>query len=252
MKYETFGFRCQFCKSELVVHQDCNVHNLTYPATCRIGCNKSKVNVLRASPSTSCQFSQSMTIREVLPDSNKVFHTLNIEVNQKFVSTVKVGSLVIVTGVIEHSENAAVNQKADGKTLEAHFKCCNLEVVKSLDSLKHVMLSKSNIDDLLDMMKTQPSPFKTLVDSFCPDIVGWKEIKAALILAMVSGSYLLKEGHRSESHILLFGHPGLGKSKLLAACEEVTLRGVYVNGPLTTAVGLTASAAGGVITVGPL
>ena len=44
---------------------------------------------------------------------------------------------------------------------------------------------------------------------------------------------------RSDSHILVVGDPGLGKSQLLQACANVSPRGVYVCGHTTTSAGLT-------------
>mmetsp|Transcript_15248 Transcript_15248/g.49741 ORF Transcript_15248/g.49741 Transcript_15248/m.49741 type:complete len:1999 (+) Transcript_15248:234-6230(+) len=46
---------------------------------------------------------------------------------------------------------------------------------------------------------------------------------------------------RRNSHVLLVGDPGLGKSQMLRACAEVAPRSIYVGGNATTCTGLTAS-----------
>ncbi|KFM73752.1 DNA replication licensing factor MCM8, partial [Stegodyphus mimosarum] len=46
---------------------------------------------------------------------------------------------------------------------------------------------------------------------------------------------------RENSHILIVGDPGLGKSQMLLACANVSPRGIYVCGNSTTTSGLTAT-----------
>ena len=46
---------------------------------------------------------------------------------------------------------------------------------------------------------------------------------------------------RCDTHVLVVGDPGLGKSQLLKACANVSPRGVYVCGNSTTTAGLTVS-----------
>lgn len=45
--------------------------------------------------------------------------------------------------------------------------------------------------------------------------------------------------NRSESHVLMVGDPGLGKSQMLQTCANVAPRGVYVCGNTSTSSGLT-------------
>ena len=44
---------------------------------------------------------------------------------------------------------------------------------------------------------------------------------------------------RSDSHMLIVGDPGMGKSQMLRAAAHIAPRGVYVCGNTTTSSGLT-------------
>jgi DNA helicase MCM8 len=117
--------------------------------------------------------------------------------------------------------------------------------------------------------------FSVLVHSFCPAIFGQEIAKAGLLLGIFGGSKgsaadyegtaeeeagrasvqggaevgagagaggNAKEEHvstRPDSHVLLVGDPGLGKSQLLRAAAQVAPRSVYICGNTTTTTGLT-------------
>lgn len=70
----------------------------------------------------------------------------------------------------------------------------------------------------------QENLFKLLVQSLCPTIFGHEIVKAGLLLALFGGSE--KDAvHRAQSHVLVVGDPGLGKSQMLRACAFVAPRG---------------------------
>lgn len=81
--------------------------------------------------------------------------------------------------------------------------------------------------------------FRLLVHSFCPNIYGHEIIKAGLLLSLFTGNEKTKQ--RSNSHILIIGDPGLGKSQMLKACSNVAPRGMYICGTTSTNTGLTVS-----------
>lgn len=63
-------------------------------------------------------------------------------------------------------------------------------------------------------------------------------MKAGFILCMFGGCQRYQDC-RADPHILVVGDPGLGKSRMLQACANISPRGVYVCGNTSTSSGLT-------------
>lgn len=77
---------------------------------------------------------------------------------------------------------------------------------------------------LLQKIHSEPHIFKLLVHSLCPNIYGHEIVKAGLLLALLGGTK--SDVCRAESHVLIVGDPGLGKSQMLQACSNVAPRGL--------------------------
>mmetsp|Transcript_7799 Transcript_7799/g.11626 ORF Transcript_7799/g.11626 Transcript_7799/m.11626 type:complete len:960 (-) Transcript_7799:245-3124(-) len=93
-------------------------------------------------------------------------------------------------------------------------------------------------------------PFDLLVRSLCPSIIGHDLVKAGLLLGLLGGTPPLTSGLearsgsasiRSNSHILIVGDPGMGKSQMLLAASHIAERSVYVGGNTASTTGLTVS-----------
>ncbi|KAL3909406.1 MAG: hypothetical protein SGILL_008100 [Bacillariaceae sp.] len=88
-------------------------------------------------------------------------------------------------------------------------------------------------------------PFDLLVRSLCPSIIGHHSVKAGILLCLLGGtppaSQQLDRGStiRSNSHILIVGDPGMGKSQMLLAATQLAARSVYVGGNTASTTGLT-------------
>ncbi|EEC44410.1 predicted protein, partial [Phaeodactylum tricornutum CCAP 1055/1] len=90
-------------------------------------------------------------------------------------------------------------------------------------------------------------PFDLLVRSLCPSIIGHDEVKAGLLLCLLGGTPPSSSGGgmdkgqsiRSNSHILIVGDPGMGKSQMLLAACQLAARSVYVGGNTSSTTGLT-------------
>jgi DNA helicase MCM8 len=95
----------------------------------------------------------------------------------------------------------------------------------------------------------EPDLFRLLVHSLCPSIYGHEMVKAGLLLALFGGRQRHNEASsgggdssvhiRGDSHVLIVGDPGLGKSQMLSAVAQTAPRGVYVCSNTTTSSGLT-------------
>lgn len=180
-------------------------------------------------------------LRELNCEENEAFNQLQVELIQDNVDSVIAGSVVTVTGIVKHCQDKSKKflQKNESKSLQTYLKCFNIEVISQLDSRQKELTVAEDVQ-VINMIKGEPSPFRLLVHSLCPTIYGREEVKAGLILSLLSGSNIMDK-RRSESHVLMVGNPGAGKSKLLQACAGVSTKGIYISGPTSTAVGLTAS-----------
>lgn len=88
-------------------------------------------------------------------------------------------------------------------------------------------------------------PYQPVVDSLAPSHHGDSHIKLALALQMFRGVRDQRpDGSwtRGDSHILLLGDPGTGKSSLLRRMADVAPRSSYASGKGASAAGMTAAA----------
>ena len=97
------------------------------------------------------------------------------------------------------------------------------------------------------MMERRAFPFDLLVRSLCPSIIGHDLVKAGILLCLLGGTPPSSQGGdkgnsiRCNSHILIVGDPGMGKSQMLLAATQVAARNVYVGGNTASTTGLTVS-----------
>ncbi|KAL9191468.1 hypothetical protein ACHAXT_001174 [Thalassiosira profunda] len=92
-------------------------------------------------------------------------------------------------------------------------------------------------------------PFDLLVRSLCPNIIGNDLVKAGIVLCLLGGTAPEVSGLeaqsgmtiRSNSHMLVVGDPGMGKSQMLLSANQVAARSVYVGGNTASSTGLTVS-----------
>ena len=100
------------------------------------------------------------------------------------------------------------------------------------------------------MTERRAFPFDLLVRSICPAIIGHHTVKVGLLLCLLGGTpteeSTTSAGNtakgsaiRSNSHLLIVGDPGMGKSQLLLAATQLAARSVYVGGNTSSTTGLT-------------
>ena len=81
------------------------------------------------------------------------------------------------------------------------------------------------------------------MESYSPNIFGRHNIKLGLILALLGGVSYKNENSRlrGQSHVLLIGDPGTGKSVLIQEASNLSDRSFFTNGIGTSSAGLSVS-----------
>lgn len=88
-------------------------------------------------------------------------------------------------------------------------------------------------------------PYELVQQSIAPRHQGDEKIKLAIAMQLFGGwEKTSPDGKtdRGDSHVLLLGDPGCGKSSLLRAVESISPRATYASGKGATAAGMTAAA----------
>ncbi|RLN05670.1 hypothetical protein BBJ28_00014506 [Nothophytophthora sp. Chile5] len=126
---------------------------------------------------------------------------------------------------------------------KSNIGCFLRQAGKDKDKASDIDFSKEDLEQISDIIN-QGDVFDRLVHSLCPGIYRNDIVKAGLILALLGGTRNSDEKEatcvtRADSHVLVVGDPGLGKSQMLRAVAMVAPRSVYVGGNTTTTTGLT-------------
>jgi replicative DNA helicase Mcm len=98
-----------------------------------------------------------------------------------------------------------------------------------------------HLDDIKEL--AAENPFEQLVDAIAPKVYGYDHIKESIILQLFGGvraEYPDGSADRGSIHVLLLGDPGVAKSKLLRAADQLAPRSTFASGKGTSAAGLTA------------
>ncbi|KAF5300798.1 hypothetical protein FQR65_LT09101 [Abscondita terminalis] len=196
----------------------------------------------------NCKDYQEIKIQEKVSNlSSTMPSSLWVTLEDDLVDICKPGDDITISGIVKRRWNPL----QIGKQMDAElaFKANHVQVHNG-NTVPTIITFKEQ--DQFDRFwkKYEKSPLEgrnIILKSFCPKLCGMYLVKLAMAIVLAGGSN--KYGsesatqRRSESHILLVGDPGTGKSQLLRYSSKIISRSVLTTGIGTTSAGLTVAAA---------
>ncbi|MCW1300878.1 MAG: minichromosome maintenance protein MCM [Candidatus Nanoarchaeia archaeon] len=149
------------------------------------------------------------------------------------------GNKVRVIGIV--MEVPIVMKKTGSIRYDLIIEANNLEPIQQ--EFEEIEISPSDVEEI-KRLSSQPDIYEKFINSIAPTIVGYTEIKEAILLQLFGGVRKeLPDGttRRGDIHILLVGDPGVAKSLLLRYVAALAPKARYVTGKGTSAAGLTAA-----------
>ncbi|MHA1266750.1 MAG: minichromosome maintenance protein MCM [Candidatus Helarchaeota archaeon] len=175
---------------------------------------------------------------EELP-AGQLPRSLDAYLKADLVDTVRPGNRITAVGILYSAQDTG--QRGNLKTFHVFLEI-NCIDTSEIDT-ESLEITPEEKNQIIELAKDEWIHRK-IIHSVAPSIYGYEHIKEAIALQLFGGvSREQKDGtkFRGESHILLVGDPGTGKSMLLQYVSKIAPRGLYTSGKGTTAVGLTAA-----------
>lgn len=242
-EYSLVKYTCTKCKATFgpfvsSASSSSTARNASTPTTC-FECQGRGPFVVNSSETVYKDF-QRATLQEIpgrvppglLPRSREIILCYDL------IDSCRPGDEVDVTGVYKNSYSAALNAKNGFPVFSTLIEASS--VVKNTAGA-----SQLTVDDVKEIkaLAKHPAVVDLLIDSVAPSIYGHREVKTAVLLAMVGGESKERESMRirGDINVLLMGDPGTAKSQFLRFIHSTSHRAVLATGQGSSGVGLTAS-----------
>ncbi|XP_049927246.1 DNA helicase MCM8 [Epinephelus moara] len=249
------AFRCQGCSHT----QSLPLQHGKYatPTKCiQPSCRSRSFTPSRSSPLTHTVDWQIIKVQELMGgeqrETGRIPRTVECHLTSDLCDSCVPGDTVTVTGIVRVTNDGISRGNKDQCMFLLYLEATSVSNTKGQQSKS----GQGSLEDraggeefslkelyAIQEIQSQPDLLRLIVQSLCPAIYGHLLVKAALALALFGG----RQKHtgknsvpvRGDSHILMVGDPGLGKSQMLQAVCNVAPRGIYVCGNSTSTTGLT-------------
>lgn len=180
---------------------------------------------------------QTIKIQDI-SSSTSMSETIELCIEGEKAGSLKPGDKVSVTGIVLRKWKAIRPNEPLLSTLYIKV----LHILKDTDDEEEYLEVKAFIDNYLEKSRFEKRSF--IIGSFCPELYGLENVKLGILLSLIGGTSGSKDpgDFRQNSHVLLTGDPGTGKSHLLKAASKLVTPSVFTNGVGTSDAGLTSCA----------
>ena len=232
-------FKCKECG--FLMDQVVEKMHLVEPNRCE-KCHSKEISIDHTlSEYTGKQLIRIQEAPESIPAGQTPVSTL-CAVYYEHLDVMQPGDRVFVTGILRNVANrTTARRRSYSRTTKTivevvHVRNDDTKITKK----ENLGLDKQSISHIKALGKRNDI-YELLTKSMAPAIFDLDNAKKGVLLQLMGGCFQESTKTRGDIHILLVGDPGVSKSQLLKAVQDIAPRSIYTSGKGSSAVGLTAS-----------